>query len=96
MRTAAQCVAVVSPQVGETAAYVNDVQLVRGVEVSISGKRGRFKFLRATTTASGRIVCDFIGGTVGHESWHSFYPDRITNVHKSTTMRTARSKKWLS
>jgi hypothetical protein len=91
---AAQCVAVLTTAVGETAAYVNDVPLERGVEVSIRGRRGRFKFLRATTTTSGQIVCDFIGGTAGHESWRSFYPDRITIVHNSNTMRhTARSRK---
>lgn len=89
-----RCVAVVSPVTGEPAAYVNGEPLERGAEVSIRGKRGRFKFLRATTTEAGRVVLDFIGGTVGHETWHSFYPDRVTNVHKSTTtMRAWKNRK---
>lgn len=57
-----------------------------GTEVSIRGKRGRFRYLRATTTTEGQVVLDFIGGTVGRETWHSFYPDRVSRVHVSTTM----------
>lgn len=83
----------VSPSVGEPSVTVNGVPLEPGTEVSIRGKRGRFKFLRASTTADQQIVLDFIGGTIGHENWHSFYPDRITNVHKSTSMRTWKNRR---
>lgn len=51
-------------------------------EVSITGERGRFRFMRATTTSSDRVVFDFIGGTAGHECWRSFYPERIKTVHR--------------
>lgn len=60
--------------------------LERGTEVSIRGKRGRFRFTRASTTIDGRLILDFIGGTSGRERWHSFYADRVTRVHRSTTM----------
>lgn len=93
MRSTVECVAVVSPAVGEPSVTVNGEPLERGAEVSIRGKRGRFKFLRAATTSEGQIVLDFIGGTVGHETWHSFYPDRIANVHKSTTMRAWKNRR---
>lgn len=67
---------------------VKAAPLERGTEVSIRGKRSRFKFLRASTTSEGQIVLDFIGGTVRHETWHSFYPDRIANVHTATNLRS--------
>jgi hypothetical protein len=72
---------------GDAAVYVNGDVLVPGTEVSIRGKRGRFRYLRATTTGDGQLVFDFIGGTSGRERWHSFYPDRITRIHGAKTMR---------
>ncbi|OBJ24472.1 hypothetical protein [Mycobacterium sp. 1245801.1] len=86
-------VTIASTVVGEPAACVNGELLEPGTEVSIRGKRGRFKYLRASETSEGRVVLDFIGGTIGHETWHSFYPERIANVHKSTTMRTWRNRR---
>jgi hypothetical protein len=87
MSPAARQVSVVAPHDGEPAVYVNGRPLEAGTEVSIRGKRGRFRFLRATHTTEGQPVLDFIGGTVGHETWHSFYPDRISTVHRANTMR---------
>ncbi|WP_084043315.1 DUF7246 family protein [Mycobacterium avium] len=50
---------------------VHGRELVPGTEVSISGERGRFRFVGATTSAN-RLVLDFIGGPAGHECWRSF------------------------
>lgn len=63
-----------STDAGQQIARVHGRELVRGTEVSIAGERGRFRFIRATTTSTDRIVFDFIGGTAGHECWRSFYP----------------------
>lgn len=66
--------------------------LTPGTEVSVRGKRGaRYKFLRASTVPStGATVLDFIGGTRGHESWHSFYPEQISKVHAPAEQRPKR------
>ncbi|QFG08466.1 hypothetical protein SEA_EFRA2_82 [Mycobacterium phage Efra2] len=58
-----------------------------GTEVSIRGERGRFRFRSASLTSTGRIVCDFIGGPAGHETWRSFYPERIRTVHRLNRTR---------
>lgn len=71
-----------SADAGQQIARVHGRELVRGTEVSIAGERGRFRFIRATTTSTDRIVFDFIGGTAGHECWRSFYPERIKRVHR--------------
>lgn len=70
----------------EAVVYVQGRALEPGVEVSIRGKRGRFRYLRATTTSEGQMVLDFIGGTDGRETWHSFYPERVTRIHRAATM----------
>lgn len=61
--------------------------LAPGTEVSISSERGRFRFLGISTTSTGRLVCDFIGGAPGHECWRSFYPERIKTVHRINRTR---------
>lgn len=66
---------------------VHGRELHTGTEVSITGERGRFRFMRATTTSSDRVVYDFIGGTAGHECWRSFYPERIKTVHRISRTR---------
>lgn len=65
-------------------------KLEPGVEVSISGERGRFRFVKTTTTAAGREVYDFIGGVDGREAWRSFYPERIKRVHRIARTRANR------
>lgn len=69
--------AVAAPEV-----VVHGRVLAPGVVVSVRGERGRFRFRSASVTSAGRVVCDFIGGPVGHESWRSFYPERIKTVHR--------------
>lgn len=73
---------------GDPTVFIRGIELTPGMEVSIAGKRGRFRYLRASVTADGAIALDFIGGTRGRELWHSFYPDRVRKVHKVTTLRT--------
>lgn len=69
---------------------VHGRRLEPGTEVSITGVRGRFRFMKAATTASGREVYDFIGGVDGHESWRSFYPERVKRVHRIARTRANR------
>ncbi|AVJ50816.1 hypothetical protein SEA_GEMMA_72 [Mycobacterium phage Gemma] len=66
---------------------VNDRKLEPGTEVSIKGERGRFRFVKATTTSQGKTVLDFIGGPAGHEQWRSFYPERVETVHRIARTR---------
>lgn len=71
----------------EAAVRVHGRDLHPGTEVSISGERGRFRFIRATTTSTDRVVLDFIGGQPGHECWRSFYPERVKTVHRLNRTR---------
>lgn len=66
---------------------VHGRELRPGTEVSIIGERGRFRFIGTSTTSSDRVVCDFIGGTAGHECWRSFYPERVKTVHRISRTR---------
>lgn len=70
----------------------NGRELVPGTEVSIKGKRGRFRFVKESTTSEGKTVLDFVGGTTGHEQWHSFYPDRVKTVHRVNRTRANRKR----
>lgn len=71
-----------APPVPQPEVVVHGRRLAPGVEVSIRGERGRFRFKAASVTSGGRVVCDFIGGPAGHEQWRSFYPERIRTVHR--------------
>jgi hypothetical protein len=64
--------------------------LTPGTMVSISGSRGRFRYIRSTTTSEGKTVLDFIGGTSGHDVWRSFYPERVRRVHNTPVRRPKR------
>ncbi|AOT25427.1 hypothetical protein KIP29_gp29 [Mycobacterium phage BabyRay] len=66
---------------------VNERHLEPGTEVSIQGERGRFRFVKASTTSAGKTVLDFIGGPAGHEQWRSFYPERVKTVHRIARTR---------
>lgn len=66
---------------------VHGRELQPGTEVSITGERGRYRFLGAKTTSSDRVVLDFIGGRAGHECWRSFYPERVKTVHRINQTR---------
>lgn len=73
-----------------TEVIANRRHLVPGVEVSVRGERGRFRFVNAQVTSAGKLVCNFIGGAAGHEAFRSFYPDRIRRVHRIMRTRANR------
>lgn len=63
-------------------AVANGRRLIRGTEVSVRGERGRFRFINAQVTSTGKIVLNFVGGVAGHETFRSFYPERVRRVHR--------------
>lgn len=72
--------------------FVRRRELTPGVEVSIRGERGRFRFVKSSLTSEGRVVCDFIGPSEAHAAWRSFYPERIKTVHRIARLRKSVSK----
>ena len=50
-------------------------------EVSITGERGKFKYLGHSTTSEGKVVLNFVGGGSSKHLLRSFYPDRVKVVH---------------
>lgn len=58
--------------------------LTPGVEVSIKGKTGRFRFQYWRNTSSGMDELTFVGGPLHGqgERFVSVYPERITRVHR--------------
>lgn len=71
------------------AIIVRGRELTRGVEVSIRGERGRFRFVKSSVTSEGRVVGDFIGPSEAHAAWRSFYADRIKTVHRTKSRRVS-------
>lgn len=65
-----------------TTVKVNNRRLEPGVEVSISGQRGRFRFTGSALTSTGLTVLNFIGGPAGHPMMRSFYPEKVKRVHR--------------
>ena len=63
-------------------AVVNGRHLAPGTEVSITGERGRFRFVKRVVRDSGVEWLDFWGGPKGHEQLRSFAPSRIRTVHR--------------
>jgi hypothetical protein len=53
--------------------------LAPGVEVSITGERGRFTFHGVNRDGSLSVY----GGKLGHEAWRAFCSDRIKRVHRT-------------
>jgi hypothetical protein len=62
-------------------------KLEPGVEVSIRGERGRFRYVDEHITSTGRVVMNFVGGAPGRECFRSFYPDRVQRVHRVNKTR---------
>jgi hypothetical protein len=60
--------------------------LTPGVELTISGERGRFRFIRHVTSGDRQWV-DVLGGKAGHEKIRSFRPDRVVVVHRLKKLR---------
>jgi len=54
--------------------------LAPGTRVRITGARGVFEFVKATTARNGAVSLDFIGGPSGHYTWRSFRPERVKRV----------------
>jgi hypothetical protein len=65
----------------------NGRKLVKGTEVKIAGERGRFRFVEAVQTPTGKLWLDFIGGPSGAEKWRSFDPSRVKTVHRVNRTR---------
>jgi hypothetical protein len=53
-----------------------------GIEVAITGERGKFRFQYPTWNEAGKLILTFIGGAPGHECWRSFYAERVRKVYK--------------
>ncbi|AHB79610.1 hypothetical protein PBI_VALIDUS_80 [Mycobacterium phage Validus] len=76
-----------APAAPQPEVVVHGRVLEPGTEVSIRGERGRFRFVKAATTSSGRVTCDFIGPDDNTKCWRSFYPERIKTVHRIARTR---------
>jgi hypothetical protein len=50
-------------------------------EVSVFGKRGRYRYKGYSHTSEGKLNLHFIGGPPGREMYHSFYPGEIRRIH---------------
>ena len=66
-----------------------------GTEVSITGERGRFRFVRHVVTDKGVEWLDFIGGTKGVSMMRAFRPERIKRVHTKKQTMTAEEARRL-
>lgn len=62
---------------------INGRTLERGVELSITGERGRFTFLKINNDGSLNVW----GGRTGHEKLRDFRADRVKTVHRKTLNR---------
>lgn len=66
-------------------ATVNGRRLVPGTEASITGLKGRFRFIKAVTVEGRTGVhswLDFWGGPKGCESWRSVRAEQVKRVHR--------------
>lgn len=63
--------------------------LTPGVEFSVKGRRGRFRFIHHVKTADGQEWVDGYGGTPNKPRHRSFSPDRIVTVHRVAKTRSA-------
>jgi hypothetical protein len=61
---------------------VRGVEVYPGIEMTIIGERGRFRFHHPSWNKDGRLILTFIGGPPGHECWRSFYVEQVRKVYK--------------
>ena len=54
-----------------------------GTEFSVTGKRGRFRFIRHVSTATS----EWVDGFGADQQWHSIHVSRIRVIHVSRRMR---------
>ena len=64
-----------------------------GTEVSITGERGRFRFVRHVISASGAEWIDVVGGANKVTMYRSFRPDRVKRVHRLAKTREGQAAK---
>jgi hypothetical protein len=62
---------------------VNGRWLTTESMVSITGERGKFRYLSHNMTSSGKVVLNFVGGNSSHQMLRSFYPERVKTVHNT-------------
>lgn len=68
-------------------------RLEPGTEVSITGEKGRFRFVNESITSTDKVVYNFVGGIDGHECFRSFYPSKIKRVHRIPKTRERANRK---
>lgn len=66
---------------------VNGRHLSPGVEFSVRGERGRFRFQEHVLTPDGREWIHAIGGATGVVMFRAFRPDRVRRVHRIAKTR---------
>jgi hypothetical protein len=64
----------------KTEIQVNGRNVTPNTELSISGERGRFRFIKYVNTGEAEWI-DVWGGPKKSENWRSFRLDRIKTVH---------------
>ena len=73
--------------------------MVPGTEVSLKGRRGRFRFQYSRITAQGLEELTFVGGPLHgqRDRFTSVLPDCITRVHRvnKTLVNIQREKKGM-
>lgn len=72
---------------------VNGRVLEPGTEVSITGERGRFRFVRHVINASGAEWLDVVGGANKVTMYRSFRPERVKRVHRLAKTREGQAAK---
>jgi hypothetical protein len=64
----------------KTEIQINGRNVIPNTELSISGERGRFRFIKYVNTGEAEWI-DVWGGPKKSESWRSFRLDRVKTVH---------------
>lgn len=72
-----------------TATQVHGRHLTPGMEVSVVGLRGRFRFVKRVDTEKGSWLVLW-GGKTGKEKYHHVDPEKVRTVHRLTKMREAK------
>lgn len=64
-----------------TQTQINGRHVTPGTELTVSGQRGRFRFLEHVTTEQGIEWLWVIGGAKGYETFRAFRPEAVKRVH---------------
>lgn len=67
---------------------INGKYVHPGTELSIKGKRGRYRVIDVGMTGDGKTIINTFGGRSGHELLHSFYVHSVSHVHRLERMRS--------